>query len=320
MTVLYEDLPSLALFAEVVRARSFSEAARRTGVAKSAVSKRIAQLEERLGVRLLVRSTRKLALTSEGAAVYEHCAALVEAADRAVAIASGASELPRGTVRINAPVTFAQMQLAPALAAFLREHGEIDLVLSADDRLVDVADGAFDLVIRITRLASTPALGSRTQPSASTSGALVTRRLASTRLVVCASPDYLAQHGVPETPAELVHHHCLHYSLVPFASEWRFRGPDGPYVVPARSPFASSDGTVLRQLARAGAGLVVLPWFMVAGDVERGALSLVLDGQRRAQVGIYALFAHRKQLPLRTRLLVNFLAKYFAREGWELRV
>jgi DNA-binding transcriptional LysR family regulator len=302
MIVSYEDLPSMALFAAVVRARSFSEAARRTGIAKSAVSKRVAQLEARLGVRLLTRTTRKLALTGEGAQFYEHCEALLLAAERAHEAVSGASEVARGHIRINAPVTFSQLHLARAIASFLQTQPEIEVALSADDGLVDVVESGFDLVVRVTRL-----------PDSS----LIARKLASTRLVVCGSPAYLARRGTPASPAELVHHHCLHYSRVPFAAEWRFRGPLGPYVVPARSAFATGDGTVLKEAAMAGLGLVVLPWFIVAREVRSGALTLVLEGERRAQIGIYALYAHKK-LPLRTRLLLQHLSKHFARDDWEL--
>jgi len=299
----YEELASMALFAEVVRARSFSEAARRTRIAKSAVSKRVAQLEERLGVRLLARTTRKLSLTSDGARFFEHCDALLKAADAANESVSGASEHARGVLRVNAPVTFAQMQLARALSLFLRAQPEIEIELSVDDRMVDVVEGGFDLVIRITRLADS---------------SLIAKRLASSRLVVVGAPAYFAEHGMPTTPAELVHHHCLHYGRVPFAAEWRFRSPDGPYVVPARSHFTASDGTVLREAARSGLGLAVLPWFMVAHEVTAGRLTLALEGARRANIGIYALFAHRKQLPLRTKLLLASLTRYFAQSGWEL--
>ncbi|HEY6880011.1 MAG TPA: LysR family transcriptional regulator [Polyangiales bacterium] len=301
--VLFEDLPSMALFAEVVRARSFSEAARRTQLAKSAVSKRVAALESALGVRLLIRTTRKLALTAEGALFYQHCSDLLAAAERAHEAVAGASEVARGLVRINAPVTFSQQHLARAVASFLQAQPEIEVQLSADDAMVDITEGGFDLVVRITR--------------AQADTSLVAKKLASTHLVVCGAPEYFARAGRPEAPDELIHHQCLHYARVPFAAEWRFRGPHGPYVVPARSNFASGDGTVLKQAALAGLGLVVLPWFMVAREVEAGSLELVLTGQRRAQIGIYALYPHKK-LPLRTRLLLHHLGAYFARPGWEL--
>ena len=299
----FDELSSMALFAEVVRARSFSAAAKRSGIAKSAVSKRIAQLEQRLGVRLLTRSTRKLALTAEGARYFEHCDALLKAAEAADESVLGASAVARGVVRINAPVSFSQLHLSRALAPFLRDQPEIQVELTADDRMVDVVEGGYDLVLRVTRLGDS---------------SLVAKRLASSRLVVVGAPSYFARAPTLESPADLLGHACLHYGLVPFAAEWRFRGPAGAYVVPARASLTASDGGVLREAAKAGLGLAVLPWFMVARDVQTGALTLALEGHRRAQIGIYALYAHRKHLPQRTRLLLAHLAKHFGRAGWEL--
>ena len=187
----------MALFAEVVRARSFSGAARASGIAKSAVSKRVAQLEAQLGVRLLIRTTRKLALTSEGARFFEHCDALLRAADRAHAAVAGASDQARGHLRVNAPVTFSQLHLARAIALFLREQPEIEVELTADDALVDVVESGFDLTLRVTRLGDS---------------SLVAKKLASSRLVVCGAPEYLARRGTPADPSDLLHHECLHYA------------------------------------------------------------------------------------------------------------
>jgi DNA-binding transcriptional LysR family regulator len=299
--VRWDELPAMALFARVVQLRSFTAAAREAGVATAAVSKRIARLEDRLGVRLLHRTTRRLELTADGLRLYEHCAGILDAA-RAAEEAVAAAGTPRGVVRVGAPVTFGQMYLATALAEFLAQQPDVEIDLVTDDRLVDVVAGGFDVVIRISRL---------------TESGLVARRIASDRLVVCAAPGYLARAGTPVHPTELVHHACLHYALVPRAGEWRFRGPDGPYDVPVRGRLQASDGTVLRQAAIAGAGLVVLPSFMIAADVAAGRLVTVLDGHRRAEIGIHAVYPHRRNLPARTRALLDFLGKRFARPPWQ---
>lgn len=282
----------MVLFAEVVQHRSFSEAARRAGLAKSAVSRRIAQLEDRLGVRLLTRTTRKLSLTEDGLRYYEHCAAVLAAAEAAERAVAGASSEPRGPLRVNAPVTFAQMFLTDAIAAFLRRHPAIELHLATDDRIVDVVEGGFDVVVRITRLRDS---------------SLVARRLVADRLVVAGSPAYLAERGRPGGPEALIGHNCLHYDLVPRAAEWRFR-----VAVPVAGSFTTTDGTVLRRAALAGLGLVVVPHFMVAADVAAGRLELVLEGARRAEIGIHAVYASRRQVPARTRLLLDHLATWFA--------
>ncbi|HLL23528.1 MAG TPA: substrate binding domain-containing protein, partial [Kofleriaceae bacterium] len=140
------------------------------------------------------------------------------------------------------------------------------------------------------------------------------------RLVVCGAPSYFARHGRPATPAELVGHNCVHYTRVPVTGEWRFRDAERrPFVVPVRGNLACSDGQSMRYAAIAGAGLVVLPRFFVEADVAEGRLELVLEGARRAEVGIYALFASRKQLPARTKLVIDHLATWFAAPDWRLR-
>src|SRR5262249_34661510 len=150
-----------------------------------------------------------LALTAEGLRFYEHCAALLRAAGEAEDAVAGAGTAVRGVLRVSAPVTFAQMHLARAIAAFLPLHPGVEVHLATDDRLVDVVEGDFDVVVRITRLRE---------------GDFVARRIAVDRLVVVGAPSYLARAGRPETPADLAAHNCMHYALVPAAAEWRFRG------------------------------------------------------------------------------------------------
>lgn len=296
-----DRIVDLALFARVVESRSFTEAARRSGIAKSAVSRRISLLEQRLGVQLLRRTTRSLFVTAEGARFYEHCAQVLASARAAEGSIAGAEAVARGRVRVSAPVTFAQMHLVWAVAAFLREHPEVEVQLATDDRLVDVVEGGFDLVVRISRLRD---------------ASFVAKPLATDRLVVVGAPRYLQEHGRPEHPEELVHHECLHYELVSRPAEWRFRGRTGGTPIPVRGSFSSTDGTVLRQAALAGVGLAVLPWFMVAPDVRDGRLELVLDGQRRAEIGVFAVVASVRGLPLRVRALLDHLVRWFAGVDW----
>jgi DNA-binding transcriptional LysR family regulator len=304
MAVRPEDLFSMMLFAHVVELRSFSAAALKVGLAKSTVSKRISSLEHLLGVSLLSRTTRKLALTQDGVRFYEHCRAMLASANAAVDTVTSSSQSARGVLRVNAPVTFSQMHLARAVAQFVLRHPEIELHLVTDDRIVDLVDGGFDVVVRISRLEDS---------------SLVARRLATDRLVVCASPEYLARAGTPQSPADLVHHNCLHYGLVPLDKEWRFRFQGKAAAMPVHGNMVTSDGTVLRQATLAGLGLAVLPLFMVAADIKAGRLRTVLDGFRRAEIGIYAVFVNRKHLPLRTKLFLDHLSDYFADARWKER-
>lgn len=298
--VAIDDLPGFALFAAVVRLRSFTAAAAEAGMVKSAVSRRISQLESRLGVRLLHRTTRRLSLTDDGLRFYQHCAALVASAEAALDAAAGADDAVRGVVRVNAPVVFAQSYLARALAAFLGQRPGLEVQLSVEDRLVDLVEGGFDLGVRIGRLG----------PSS-----LVARRLATDRLVVCGAPEYLARVGTPTHSGDLIHHTCLRYALVDASAEWRFRGPDGPYVLPTQGPLIASSGAILREAAVAGLGLAVLPRFMVARDVAEGRLVLVLESARKAEIGIHAVYPDRR-LAARTRVLLDFLTQWFAGADW----
>ena len=295
-----DQVTSLALFARVVHHRSFSAAAREAGLAKSAVSRRIAELESVLRVRLLHRTSRALSLTEEGVRVNEHARALVAAADAAQEVAGLATGAVSGTLRLNATPAFSQLYLSRALAAFLERHPEVEVHLSTDDRMVDVVEGGFDVVFRIGRL---------------TDSSLVARRLATDRLVVCASPEYLARAGTPREPADLLQHTCLHYALVPRAAEWRFRQGGRTVEVSTRGPLSCTDGLSLREAVLAGAGLAAVPSMLVAADVAAGRLQLVLEGARRAEFGLHALTAHRTQAPPRVRALLDFLVSHFRTHG-----
>jgi DNA-binding transcriptional LysR family regulator len=295
-----DQVASLALFARVVHHGSFTAAAREAGLAKSAVSRRIAELEEALRVRLLHRTTRALSLTDEGVKVHEHARALVEAADAAQEVAGLATSAVRGTLRLNATPAFSQLYLARAVAAFLELHPEVEVLLSTDDRMVDVVEGGFDVVFRIGRL---------------TDSSLVARKLATDRLVVCASPAYLARAGTPREPADLHRHACLHYALVPRSAEWRFRQGGRTMEVSTRGPLSCTDGLSLREALLAGAGLAAVPSMLVAADVAAGRLQLVLEGTRRAEFGLHALTAHRTQAPPRVRTLLDFLVSHFRTHG-----
>lgn len=304
MALDLERLVDQALFARVVELRSFTAAALQSGIAKSAVSRRVTSLEKRLGVQLLRRTTRHLAVTTEGARYYEHCAALLAAAKAADEAVATASHAVRGPIRVSAPVTLSQMFVARALAAFLEKHPEVEVQLVTEDRLVDVVAEGFDLVVRVARLKD---------------GSFVARRLAADRLVIAAAPSYLARRGRPESPEELVHHNCLHYELVPRAVEWRFRTREETLSIPVRGNLTATDGTVLREAAIAGLGLAVVPSFMIARDVAEGRLEVVLSSARRAEIGIFGVVAASRGLPLRTKALLDFLSDWFAHPDWQRR-
>lgn len=291
-----DDLPAMALFAQVARLASFSAAAREAGVVKSVVSKRIAALEGRLGVRLLMRTTRKLVLTSEGLAFYEHCAALVAAA-RAAAESVGEARSERGTIRVNATGAFAIPYLTRAITAFLLGREGVDVHLVTDERFVDLGEGGADVLVRVSRKLR---------------GSAVVRRLATDRLRVVAAPSYLARAGEPTSPSDLVHHNCLRYSHMTASEEWQLRQGDRHVPVPVTGNFTAADPSILREAALAGLGLAVVPNMLVAHDLAAGRLTSVLEAHANIPLGIHVLLPHRTQLPARTRAFVDFLSRHFA--------
>lgn len=296
-----DDMGSLALLAKVVEQQSFSAAARDLGLAKSAVSKRIAVLERKLGVRLLVRTTRSVTLSEAGMRVHAHCAGLLAAARGAAASLAMTDAGERGCVRINAPVLYAERTLTPLLQRFLDEHPGIEMELSADDALVDLASGRHDVVVRIAQRLPNRSLAART--------------IGHDRLVLIASPDYLARHGEPKAPEDLVQHRCMRYVQRSAAMEWRFKSANGevvdPVVVSVPARFAAGDDASLRAAAVHGVGLTIMPLGFVAREVAAGELKFVLDGRLwQPERTVHALLPEGRLAAPRVRKVVDFLAAH----------
>jgi DNA-binding transcriptional LysR family regulator len=300
MTASADDVMSMVLFARVVEERSFTAAATRLGMSKSAVSAQVARFEERLGTRLLHRTTRRLSLTDAGLALYQRCARIAAEADEAAALAQGLGQVPQGLLRVNASSTFAARHLAPAVRDFLALHPQVTVEFGVEDRFVDVTHGGYDVVVRIARKGQMTA-----DPS------VTARRLATDRLVVCAAPSYLAARGRPQTLEELVEHQCLRYTHNTPHEEWRFERDGTAAYIPVPSAFACNSGEVLYAAALAGTGLAILPGFLVAEALDSGALVEVLPGFSAAELGVWALYPGRRHVPARVRAFVDFLAARF---------
>jgi DNA-binding transcriptional LysR family regulator len=203
---------------------------------------------------------------------------------------------------VTAPLAFSQRHLAPALADFLAAHPRVTIDLNAEDKLVDLVAGGFDLAIRIGRIKDST---------------LVARKLAGDRLLVCAAPAYLARRGVPRAPADLLRHNCLRYSNIPTRLDWRFRDRQGEVsIVPVTGNLVAGNGTVLREAAVAGLGLAVLPSHMVGAELAAGALKAVLTEYRRGEIGVYAVYPNRRHLPAKLRAFVDFLIGRVAGAPW----
>src|SRR5688572_11334012 len=272
MQLSLEDLPALALFARVVQLRSFTAAADASGLAKAAVSQRIARLEKRLGVQLLRRSTRRLSLTEAGARLFEHAATLLTVADAADGALSADGAL-RGKLRLNAPSSIHRGRLARALASFLELHPGVALSVTLEDRLIDLVTGDFDVVLRVVEA------DRRTS---------VARKLGTDHIVVVGAPSYLSASPALASPYDLVQHSCLRNSALPERVDWRLgkRGRRFSVAVPSR--FESSDFELLHAAALAGVGLFVTLAMTVADDVAAGRLVEVLVEYQSEPQGIYA--------------------------------
>lgn len=291
-------------FTAVVDAGSFVKAADTLAMSKAAVSRYVGDLEARLGARLLHRTTRRLSLTEEGQAFYARCKELLSGVDEAEAeITSGIADAS-GLVRVNAPVTFGIRHLAPLWGAFRALHPNVTFDITLSDRLVDLVDEGFDLAIRIATLQNST---------------LVSRRLSTTRMVLCASPQYLAEHGTPRHPSELASHEVIAYSYWSTKDEWHFDGPEGKVSVRTRACIHTNNGDTCRAAALVHQGVILQPTFLVADDLAAGTLVELMPQFRSIDLGIYAMYPTRKFVAPKVRLLVEFLAASFSEGAWSER-
>lgn len=306
MAIEVDELVELVTFARVVAERSFTAAALAMRVSKSVVSARVSSLEERLGTKLLHRTTRRLALTSEGARLHERCVLLLQAADEARAAMERVPPLPRGVLRISAPADFSDTILGAVIAEFVKTVPDVRVELVATNSIVDLGAEGFDIGIRIgPRLA---------EPS------LVARKLATVTKLVCASPDYLRREGTPCHPSDLVHHRCLRFLSIPVHAEWSFETEGGLVAMTSPGVIAADTTFVLREAALAGHGLAAFPLYFVHEELKSGKLVRVLADHRLSDLHIFAVRPGGGPAPAKTRAFSDFLGKWLSRATWALRV
>jgi DNA-binding transcriptional LysR family regulator len=292
------------LFLRVVERGSLSAAGRELALSPAAVSNHIRALEDWLGVRLLNRTTRQLTLTEAGQRFRERCETILAEVADAEAAAASLQAVPRGVLRVNAPIAFGARHLGPVVAAFLDRYAEMTLDLVLNDRVVDLIEEGFDMAIRIGDLADSE---------------LVARRLAPCRYVVCASPRYIKRRGAPKHPAELSDHHCLEYSLRAPSGRWVFTGLDGKDVAVAISGrLRATNGDLLRSAAVQGTGIILTPTFIVGDDLRDGALRELLGEYSVKPAGIFAVYPAGRYPSPKLRSFVDFLADQFgASPSWD---
>nr|WP_298682192.1 LysR family transcriptional regulator [uncultured Dongia sp.] len=300
-----DRLSTMEAFAKVAETQSFSEAARRLRSSKSLVSRQVAALESQLGVRLFQRTTRRLTLTEEGRAYHVQMIRILSEIEEANLSVSATRAAPRGRLRVSAPMSFGLLHLAPVVPRFLARYPEVELDLSLNDRYVDLIDEAFDLSIRVGRLAES---------------SLVARRLAPFRMIMCASPSYLEAHGTPLVPEDLKQHQCLCYSSNSLTPEWRLQRTDGtPWPVPIRGHLHADNGDVLRLAALAGTGIAFLPSFIVGGDLQAAKLVSLLADFVPTDSAIFAVYPTSRHLSPKVRAFIDFMLEHIGpRPHWDL--
>lgn len=287
-----DHFKQLSTFVDVIAKGSLSAAARAEGIAPAMIGRRLDALEERLGVKLLQRSTRQLALTHEGSAFLEDCQRILADLQQAELAVSAGSARATGTLTISAPAGFGRQHVAPLLPSFLAEHRDLTLTLSLNDRVVDLLAEGIDVAIRIAPL---------------TDSGMVGVRLAENRRVVVASPAYLKRHGTPVSLDQLARHNCLAISSDGSQRGWTFRQNGKNVTLKVAGNMVCNDGAVLHDWALNGKGLAWRSMWEVGSAIEAGKLVTVLDGFAAPGNDIYALFVQRRHLPLRIRAFIDFL-------------
>jgi DNA-binding transcriptional LysR family regulator len=291
----------ISTFVEVVSKGSLSAAARAEGIAPAMIGRRLDALESRLGVKLLQRTTRKLALTNEGAAFLEDCQRILAELEEAETAVAERSAHATGHLMISAPAGFGRQHVAPLIPSFLSEHRDVSITLNMSDRVVDIVGEGIDVAIRIASLSDSN---------------LVSVKLADNERVVVAAPSYLKRHGEPKTLSDLAKHNCLAISSEGSQRGWTFREHGKNIVLKVNGNMASNDGQVLHDWALAGKGLAWRSMWEVGNEIEAGKLQTVLNEHSAPGNDIYAVFAQRRHLPLRIRAFVDFLRHTYAQPDY----
>jgi DNA-binding transcriptional LysR family regulator len=295
------DLNDIIVFTKVVETKSFTGAADALGLPKSTVSRKLAQLEERLGVRLVQRTTRKLALTEIGEAYYERCAAIVADIQAAEQVVTDMQATPRGRLRITAAVDFSTRFLGDITANFLALHPDINVELEATDRVVDLIEDGFDLAVRFGPMPEST---------------LIARRLCTLGLVLCASPAYLARRGMPTSIDELDEHDHVLFTPTSRNQTWTLVNGEGLYEFGRPARFASNNFGSVVDVARAGGGITLISEFMISDEIKSGALISVLPEWRTRPTEVHAVYPARQNLPPRLTLFIDHLAKSLNPPPW----
>jgi DNA-binding transcriptional LysR family regulator len=292
-----DRLTSLNVFVQVVESGGFSAAARHLAMSTTMVSNHVQALEDRLGARLLNRTTRKVSLTEIGTAYHERCLQILSDLDEADSMAEALHSTPRGRLRLYTNTHIVPF-IAPVVAEFLGRHPDVSVHLAMGEQTVDIVEEGYDLAIR-------------TAPPPESS--LIVRQLTPWSLILCCSPDYLTKHDIPKAVEDLMEHNCLRYAYYPFGDEWKFTDPAGqPCSVRVKGNLVSSSGETIRLMAQRGQGIALAPSFIIVDDLRSGRLVRLLEDFRPVEFVISAIYPHRHHLSAKVRSFIDLLAERFA--------
>ena len=289
-----DKFASMQAFTKVVEVGSFAAAARSMNLSRSAVNKLVMNLEKQLGVQLLYRTTRKVTLTDTGKAFYERCLSILGDLAEAELEVSQQNTEPRGTFKINAPLSFGILKLGSLIADFMAQYSAIKLQLTLEDRFVDPITEGYDFVIRIAGTVESPNL--------------VAHSITSIKMVLCAAPSYLEAKGIPTHPEQLVNHSCLHYGYLATGSQWLFMNQNQEECkVKINGVFCSNNGEVLKDVAVKGLGITLLPNFIVEQELQNGRLKTILPNYNPPDLFLWAIYPVHRHLAAKTKLFTQFL-------------
>lgn len=296
-----DRLAEMETFICVVDQGGFTDAADRLRISKSAVSKHISSLETRLGVRLLNRTTRRVSPTEIGVAYYDRARKVLSDAAEADDLVTAMQASPRGMLQVSSPLSFGVLHAGRAIAAFLAEHPDVSINMVLDDRRVDLVSEGFDLAIRIGTL---------------NDSSLMSRKIAETDLLLVASPEYLAQYGVPTRIEDLSDHKLLHYSMSAHGNYWRMVSLTGEErQIRVGGQLAANNGDVLLQSAISGLGIALLPSFFLCEELQDGRVVRVLEDHEQPPLGIHIVYPPGRYIQPKSRAFIDFMAKHFKNYG-----
>jgi DNA-binding transcriptional LysR family regulator len=296
-----DELKRMGVFTRVVETKSFSEAARQLGVAKSGVSKQIALLEKEVGVRLLNRTTRSLSLTEAGVIFYRHSAEIINRTKIALSELREYQNQPTGTLRISSPVSYGTQHLVPVIKEVRALYPLLKIDLLLEDRVINMVEEGVDLAIRIGWLQESN---------------LVAKKICETPVVVFASPEYLAQKGTPKTPQDLQQYDWISLSLLSSPLIWQFEKKGQKHSVQVHSQLKSNSVAAVIALAKSGQGISALSKFSMQEDIDQGLLQPLLTDYQLPPTGIYAVYPHREHVPPKVRIFIDFLSKHCHNAAW----